>query len=245
MAVHGPAGSGKTSWLAHYAAGLAARQAALFLRGQAIDPTSRSLETLADSALASADEERWREAPTAADLARALRAHGQSLWVLLDALNESRMAPLNLADMWIPETLAWVRREGMRLVITCRSDDWQLLADRVPRDLVHRPAPQATRAGQQPGVAVDAFSPEEAEAALQAYGLAEYLEAKLLSHPLAMRLTWELAREDPAALPKGPRRPELSAVIDRLVDRQAERVALALGPPPRTAPVSAFGGLSR
>lgn len=242
LAVHGPAGAGKTSWLASLAASRAERQPLLFLRGQAIAPGSTGLEALADAALMGLDVEAWREAPRAGDVTDALRAAGGGLWILLDAINESRLALRELADLWLPATVAWVTGSGARLVVTCRSEDWHLLATAFPRGAVQPPPDGSADRAALPGLALGAFSDEEEAAARALYGLAAPASADFLRHPLAMRLRWELERDGGE---RGRGRLGLGTIIDRFVERNCERAAVRLGTRPQQvrATVNRLAGL--
>ncbi|MFI1245106.1 trypsin-like peptidase domain-containing protein [Streptomyces anulatus] len=170
-------------------------------------------------------------------VARLAADAGHPLLVVLDGPEE--MPPLlahRLAD-WTVGTVAWLREQGVRLVVACRPEHWETAGALYPPDALHRPhrparrLPAALRLGD--------LTPEQAERAKEAYGIPPAALAPGHDrHPLTLRLLAEVR----AALPPGvPGRPDTEDVfgahLDLLCVRVAVRIAAAADEQPRGAAV--------
>jgi len=235
--VFGPAGVGKTTFLAHQADALSQTTTALLLRGLDITSTQESIADLIDAAVAGMREHDWRTQPHASELAMAAQKQPSDLWLLLDALNEHRADMRHLVDVWLPRTIDWVRGRNVRLLFTCRNELWLMIAQKLPKSLVFRSdeGPQSTResrvAEATTGTRLAEFTETEAREAMRTYGLSGVRHMDLATLPLAVRLMWELMLERPAAAPETlqPSTSEVGILIDRLVTRICERVAVTRG----------------
>src|SRR5262249_28087817 len=100
-------------------------------------------------------------------------------------------SPKQLADDWIPTSLAWLKRTRGRLVVSCRLDAWDSLYDGFSRHL-----PSRGHTKDASSLVLDDFSETEAAEAAERYGLNAEVSNDL-RHPLFFRLGAQL--EDPTA----------------------------------------------
>jgi hypothetical protein len=195
MPVVGPTGTGK-SWLL---ADLATRPNApptLLLLGRAIPPAAPSVSAPAEDALkALATPRAPEEAPTIPRdlplpsidaLARGVREAGLPLLIVVDGLNEAPIPETQLHDAWLPDSIAWAKASGARIVLSCHPETWRRLRGAVPAD-IWPPQGQGEpgtvrKEGHLSGVAerggvvsVGNFTRQEYRAALRSYGLQEGL----------------------------------------------------------------------
>ena len=163
----------------------------------------------------------WQRAGFEGDGAAAverLTAGGQKLLVLVDGLNEATCTAERLRNNWIRNTVGWlVRRRNVQLVITCRPEFWDSVADTFPARLIHRGAPKKSsedprdRSGNErasPTAASPTGKPPEAKPplfcrmedftraetaeALAAYGLEDRLTIEQAAHPFLLSLALDL-----------------------------------------------------
>ncbi|MGQ4713410.1 trypsin-like peptidase domain-containing protein [Streptomyces anulatus] len=243
----GAPGTGRTTELAALAdrrAGGGAPAPTLWLRGADLlaedtsiaEAASRTL-TRAARIVTAAGARGDMNTATPERVARLAADAGQPLLVVLDGPEE--MPPLlahRLAD-WTAGTVAWLREQGVRLVVACRPEHWETAGVLYPPDALHRPhrparrLPAALRLGD--------LTPEQAERAKEAYGIPPAALAPGHDrHPLTLRLLAEVR----AALPPGvPGRPDTEDVfgahLDLLCVRVAVRIAAAADEQPRGAAV--------
>ncbi|MFJ2026383.1 serine protease [Streptomyces sp. NPDC087897] len=170
-------------------------------------------------------------------VARLAADAGHPLLVVLDSPEE--MGPLlaHRLPEWTAATAAWLREQGVRLVVACRPEHWETAGGLYPPGALHRPQRPARRL--PPALSLGDLTPEQAERAKEAYGIPPAALAPGHDrHPLTLRLLAEVR----AALPPGvPGRPDTEDVfgahLDLLCVRAAVRIAAAADEQPRGADV--------
>lgn len=243
----GAPGTGRTTELAALAARRADGRApapTLWLRGADLladdtsvaDAASRTL-TRSARIVTAAGARGDMSTATPERVARLAADAGHPLLVVLDGPEE--MPPLlahRLAD-WTAGTAAWLREQGVRLVVACRPEHWETAGALYPPGALHRPHRPARRL--PPALRLGDLTPEQAERAKEAYGIPPAALAPGHDrHPLTLRLLAEVR----AALPPGvPGRPGTEDVfgahLDLLCVRVAVRIAAAADEQPRGAAV--------
>ncbi|GGX22676.1 serine protease [Streptomyces lomondensis] len=221
----GAPGSGRTTELAALAARRArSGQPTLWLRGCDLRDGDASVADAAYRALnravpvVAAARVPFPAEPgeiTPERLARLAGALGRPLLLLLDGPEEMPPALARRLADWTEGTLRWLRETGVRLVVACRTEYWEEVAD-----LLHRPA----------CVHLGDLTEDEAREARLRHGVPESaLVPADARHPLTLRLLAEVR----AALADDPGTPEVAAV-DRhevfaaYLDLMSLRIALRL-----------------
>ncbi|MFJ9432827.1 serine protease [Streptomyces sp. NPDC101490] len=166
------------------------------------------------------------------------RDAGRPLLVLLDGPEE--MPPLlahRLAD-WTSATEHWLRAHRVHLVTACRPEHWEQAGALYTPGALHRPV-TGPGGGLPAAVALGPYSPSEARAVREGYGLAasDLAEADA-HHPLALRLLAEVRAALPGEVPGRPGREEIfTAHLDLMCLRTAVRIAAGTRPLPGGAAV--------
>ncbi|WP_187645460.1 trypsin-like peptidase domain-containing protein [Streptomyces sp. TRM49041] len=172
--------------------------------------------------------------------ARLARDAGRPLVVLLDAPEEMPPPLAHRLREWTAGTVRWLRTHGVRLVVACRPEHWEVAGALYPEGTLYRPAePAAPAAPAEPAeqlpdaVPIGDLSADEAELARQRYGLPERsIAAADARHPLALRLLAEVRAALPGAVPGRPGRADVFAAhLDLLCLRVAARIGAGCRPP--------------
>jgi hypothetical protein len=218
MPVTGESGSGKTFVMI----GMALRvRHALLLRSISVDSNDRSTRPQVKRALE--DDEsgtprlsQWihdlipRPSPEA--LARAARVSGKPLVLVLDDINsrgEARISADWIARTWMPTTLEWLKTNGAKLIISCRTEAWRLLLpptlDRFvfPLPLAEGHAQRTFGVRRDPagGIRVGDFTDQELPEMLQAYGIGpNAVDTNDARHPFFLRLALETGQASASRL---------------------------------------------
>lgn len=145
-------GLGKSTALASNAVRMSDRPT-MFLRAMEIEDTS-GLNAMVARKLASVAPPYVVECPTLAALAA---AGGSAPLVIVDGLNEAALDAAQVRDRWLPDAAREAR--GCKLVLSCRPEYWQQIADRLPRNSLHTAADDGGRVGG--GFRIGEFSDDE------------------------------------------------------------------------------------
>lgn len=108
--------------------------------------------------------------------------------LLLDGLNEVPLAPRVIADEWLPDLIGAIKRSGWRVIFTTRRElFFRISAKGVLLEDFFQPG---ARGNDEPDswFQLGPFTPEEAEAAAQAYDLPAELTRTIGRQPLMFRL---------------------------------------------------------
>ncbi|AGA25366.1 serine protease [Singulisphaera acidiphila] len=200
LPIIGPTGVGKTNLLARVADLMREERAVILVRAMHFNPDKGSLAAVLDHALES-------DVPTAfPGLGRLIvELAPSSLVVLVDGLNEAAFAHLIQARSWVTRTVAWLRENDVRLVVSSRPQFWAGVSDLIPNDLCHEWKDPLLNAGlrreddrpqraPREGITVGDFDPDEHRQAAEKYGLAAPpVEADLGRHPFFLRVWAEVA----------------------------------------------------
>ncbi len=185
-AVVDQSGVGKTTGLARAAEHQTDRPS-LFLRAMEIDDASKMLDTLAQDALMSVAPSHIAQAPTLAALADAARAPPL---IIVDGINEARISTADLRDRWLPGAVR--AAGGCKLVVTCRPEMWEEIAERLPEHLFHAGGRTALARKRRPTFEVGEFTDQELAEFSRKRGRSLPRWLKKLRNPLLLTMAGEL-----------------------------------------------------
>ncbi|WP_098012795.1 hypothetical protein, partial [Streptomyces sp. sk226] len=243
----GAPGTGRTTELA----ALAARRAdggapapTLWLRGADLLAEDASIADAAERALlrsgrivTAGGARGTMDTATPERVARLAADAGQPLLVVLDGPEEMPPPLAHRLAEWTAATAAWLREQGVRLVVACRPEHWETAGSLWPPDAPHRPDRPARRL--PPALRLGDLTPAQAERAKEAYGIpAAALAPGHDRHPLTLRLLAEVRAALPPDVPGRPDTEDVfGAHLDLLCVRAAVRIAAAADEQPRGADV--------
>ncbi|MFF5769872.1 trypsin-like peptidase domain-containing protein [Streptomyces californicus] len=243
----GAPGTGRTTELA----ALAARRAdggapapTLWLRGADLLAEDASIADAAERALlrsgrivTAGGARGTMDTATPERVARLAADAGQPLLVVLDGPEEMPPPLAHRLAEWTAATAAWLREQGVRLVVACRPEHWETAGSLWPPDAPHRPDRRARRL--PPALRLGDLTPAQAERAKEAYGIpAAALAPGHDRHPLTLRLLAEVRAALPPDVPGRPDTEDVfGAHLDLLCVRAAVRIAAAADEQPRGADV--------
>ncbi|GGM21551.1 hypothetical protein GCM10010129_77330 [Streptomyces fumigatiscleroticus] len=238
----GPPGSGRSTELA----ALADRRnrdrepaPTLWLRGADLRAGDTSVADAARRALHRATRiMQGPHPPQAAGLGditpeRLARAAGRPLLLLLDGPEEMPPVLAHRLREWTAGTAAWLRENGVRLVVACRAEYWEQAGARFPAgSLYEARSPAGARPALPPCVRLGDLREDEARQARARHRVPEgILPPADARHPLTLRLLSEVC----AALPGAPavarvgRDEVFAAHLDLMCLRIAVRLAAGNG----------------
>lgn len=171
-------GSGKTAFLASQA--VIYENRSLLLLSRDIDPRWTlpvAIEKSFHSSVAVGPEFSALVARTAAD-------RNEPLILILDAINE---LPVNDPGEWLSAAITWCEMHEARLVVSCRSELWSLIRDRVPRV-----GSRFFKIHEAEGIQLSDFSSEEVAEAVRVFGLRPGPSGRIGRHPLMFALAAEM-----------------------------------------------------
>ncbi|MGW1847464.1 trypsin-like peptidase domain-containing protein [Streptomyces sp. NPDC001966] len=242
LALVGAPGTGRTTELA----ALTARRArgpvpapTLWLRGadllagdtsvaDAVARTLRRAGRIVTAAGAGGD----MSAATPERVARLAEESGSPLLVLLDGPEEMPPALAHESARWTAATVAWLRGNGVRLVVACGPEYWERAGALCPPGALHRPARPA---GRLPlAVRLGDLTPVQAQRAAERYAIPPgALAPGHDRHPLTLRLLAEVRAALPGDVAGQPDTEEVFAAhLDLMCLRIAVRIAAASGRAP-------------
>lgn len=189
LAIVGPSSIGKTNEAAHIAMSDRHPDPALLLRARDFndEDVARGLAAVLDKALQLSDAaSRLPSYAPARRLASALASAGTPLVVLIDGLNEAPVSsPARWLD-WAARTVPFAENERLRIIVTCRTEYWELIAADLPTRLFHE--------GRSTGHHLGYFGEEQAAHALERYELQDSgLTSADVKHPFLARIYWKLS----------------------------------------------------
>ena len=156
--------------------------------------------------------------------------------LLVDGLNEKNMHSDQLINSWVPNTIAWLLRRDVKLLITCRPELWSSLELSFPAHLLHREGASEGRSPTekkedaleaQPARAfrLTDFTRGEAGEALTAYGLAGRIAVERAAHPFLLAVAESLGPDASLELM------DFDQVIEAFIDVRVARAVGGLGQP--------------
>jgi hypothetical protein len=208
LPVVGATGTGKTFLLTQLA--LTTTMPALLLLARDIKPNWDLSDAVADTLAADGQV-----------VARCLQhLQQQGRWViLLDGLNELQLS-VDQIRSWFLRAAKWARERQAALVVSCRTELWQLLESSVPQDWLGQhsvPTEGGGARSEQDAVSLSAFTLDEAARARDAYHLtAAWTE---LREPALIRVAAELGAKRAVARWN---------VIDAFLRQRCEAAAAAM-----------------
>jgi hypothetical protein len=235
LAIVGNANVGKT-WLLCQLASDTATEPGLLLAGAIDRQQAPSLDEFAEGSLTDA----WQRStddpviamPSISAVAKVCADIGRPLIILLDGINEALDVPGFRRD-WLPNAVGFCAEQRLKLVLTSRPEVWPTLARAIPDP--HSSLFVPTSSSSKPGVSLQEdnapegryirladFSPDEAAAARQSYGVAVRPDDELGHHPLLFRAARDLGIE--TVSPSVGRYKLLQNFIDRQLDEVLSRV---------------------
>ncbi len=236
LAIVGPSNVGKSWMLAAFALSPAEDpapgairvllQARSIVRGA--PPLSQLLQDLLkDFAGRKYPELRDSEAvPDSSVVLQALRNADKQLVVVLDGLNEAPDIHW-FASTWLREAVGWAGEEQVRLVLSCRTESWPIIAEAAELNAAHFYLPTPAQAQKLPPrnpaewcYTLSDFSATESALAAARYELDP--RAPIGPHPLMYRLARLLEEQDTGTLGR-------YRVLERYVQRQLSLVRSKLG----------------
>jgi hypothetical protein len=178
----------------------------------------------------------WAEAGCKLPPGQAVQALSSSsnepLLLILDGLNEAGMDPPLIRTRWLPNTLDWLSRRNVKLLLSCRPELWSSLEMAIPTALLHLPPPQKPSPEEpvEPFLArppkvfgLGDFTRSEAAEALRAYGFADRLEIDQATHPFILFVLDALGPETDL------RHLGLSEILETLIATKVTRALERLG----------------
>jgi hypothetical protein len=230
LPVIGLSGVGKSSALAEIAEReTRALPPRLLIRGAEINPTHLGIADLIDRLP-------WEAAghskPDLGRLADFFARGGQPLLILLDGLNEAIVDNPHLRNCWIPNTLDWLQRHHVKLLVTCRPERWSAIATALPPHMLFalpdrsENSSEGSKASELAGlVRLLDFTPFEAAEALEAYGMESWLSARATGHPFLLHLADVLgSRADIRTM-------DLSSILETFIHNRIAQALDRLGKP--------------
>ncbi|WP_137992998.1 trypsin-like peptidase domain-containing protein [Streptomyces vilmorinianum] len=171
------------------------------------------------------------------------REAGRPLLIVLDGPEEMPPALAHRLPAWTTGTETWLRTHGVRLLLGCRPEHWEVAGRLYAPESLH---PRDPRTGPEGvggsasmrgpdtagAVVVGDLSEDESGLARGRYGLAPtHLAADDTRHPLALRLLAEVREALPGEVPGRPGRDEIfGAYLDLMSLRIAVRIAAGSRP---------------
>jgi hypothetical protein len=219
MPIIGDSGSGKTSIAALLANSKAIRHGVL-LRGVHMRPDDASIECQIERSLTGGEFGTYGlgelirsdlPRPKAIMLGSAAAGKKSRLVVILDAINERDELGLNaqrIANSWMPRSIDWLRRNNVKLILTCRSETWSMLMPLAFNDALFPPVrelpkgkdiiphPPGISRPSRGGLWVGDLTENELESLSLSYGLRLSDHAVDARHPFFLRLAAELSNQD-------------------------------------------------
>ena len=157
-------------------------------------------------------------------LARAFASYGKSLVVLLDGLNEGPKDLRRKLRDWIESSCTWAADMQVKIILSSRPELWRLVERHVARHFVWSD-PRRTGISDLAGTEVGELSIDEADAALEAYGLMDRgIKHHDVACPFMLRLYKELERTSSFEGRLGCYR-----ALELFVDGRCAAIAMALG----------------
>jgi hypothetical protein len=156
----------------------------------------------------------------------------EPLLLIIDGLNEAGMDPSLIRTRWLPNTLAWLSRRNVKVLLSCRPELWSSLEMAVPTALLHLPPPpkpspaqlvEPSRASTREAFGLGDFTRDEAAEALQAYGFADRLDIDQATHPFILFVLDALGPETDI------RHMGLIEILDKLITTKISRALKGLG----------------
>ncbi|MFE4960403.1 trypsin-like peptidase domain-containing protein [Streptomyces sp. NPDC056653] len=163
-------------------------------------------------------------------VARLAADSGRPLLVLLDGPEEMPPVLAHRLDRWTAGTVDWLRSNGARLVIACRSEHWETAGALCPPGALHRPARPARRLPA--AVRLSELTASQAQRARERYAIpADALAPGHDRHPLTLRLLAEVRAALPGDVAGQPDTDDVfGAHLDLMCLRIAVRIAAASRP---------------
>lgn len=247
LAIVGPSNVGKSWLLASLASTLldGPHPASLLMfEARTIGRNAPALEALVQERLAQGMARAYPKAAAAGGhdrAAAALAASGARMTFVIDGLNEAPDGQW-LGSHWLPQAVHWCNDHGARLIVSCRSETWPILADIAGLDRSLFFLPDRSGASDAPAdwcFTLSDFSDAESALAARRYGLDPGRHEEVGPHPLMFRVARALNDTERDTVAAGRFR-----MLDRYVERQSRRVLSRLGKG-ATAMQGMFGSLRR
>ncbi|MGW5276701.1 trypsin-like peptidase domain-containing protein [Streptomyces sp. NPDC004044] len=163
-------------------------------------------------------------------VARLAADSGRPLLVLLDGPEEMPPVLAHRLDRWTAGTVDWLRSNGARLAIACRSEHWETAGALCLPGALHRPARPARLLPA--AVRLADLTASQAECARERYAIpADALAPGHDRHPLTLRLLAEVRAALPGDVAGQPDTDDVfGAHLDLMCLRIAVRIAAASRP---------------